>query len=185
MKLYYSPGACSMASHIVLHEIGKPFEIERVDGTAKRTETGRDFWAINPKGKVPVLDLGEQTLTEGPAILQFIADSNGAEVLAPRAGTVARARVSELLNYVGTELHVAFSPLFNPASDDAAKEAARTTVGKRFDWLESRLADGRSYLTGANFTVADAYAFVVSNWANFTGISLDGCPKLKAFVARV
>lgn len=185
MKLYYSPGACSMASHIVLREVGQPFEIEKVDTAAKTTETGADFWAINPKGKVPVLTFDSEVLTEGPSILQFVADRAGDETLAPRAGTVARARVNELLNFTGTELHVAFKPLFNPATDDAAKDEARRQVGTKFDWLEAKLADGRAYLTGANFTVADAYAFVASNWANFTGISLTGWPKLKAYVERV
>lgn len=185
MKLYYSPGACSMASHIVLHEIGRPFAVERVDGAAKRTEGGADYWAINPKGKVPALEVGGEVLTEGPAILQFVADAAGERVLAPEPGTLARARVNEVLNYTGTELHTAFGPLFNPASDEAAKEAARANVAKKFDWLEARLADGRAYLTGAQFTVADAYAFVVANWANFTGISLAAWPRLGAFVARV
>lgn len=185
MKLYYSPGACSMASHIVLREIGKPFAIERVDGATKTTETGADFWAVNPKGKVPALQVEGEVLTEGPAILQYIADASGAETLAPRPGTLGRARVTEVLNYTGTELHTAFGPLFNPASDDAAKDAARANVARKFDWLETRLADGRAFLTGANFTVADAYAFVVSNWANFTGIPLASWPRLQAFVERV
>lgn len=185
MKLYYSPGACSMATHIVLREIGKPFAIERVDGATKTTETGADFWAINPKGKVPVLQAEGETLTEGPAILQYVADASGAETLAPRPGTLSRARVTEVLNYTGTELHTAFGPLFNPESDDAAKDAARANVARKFDWLETRLADGRAFLTGANFTVADAYAFVVANWANFTGIPLASWPRLQAFVERV
>ena len=114
-----------------------------------------------------------------------MADRAGNETLAPKAGTMARARVNELLNYTGTELHVAFHPLFNPAADEAAKDAARKAVGKKFDWLEGKLADGRPYLTGQNFTVADAYAFVASNWANFTGIDLSGWPRLRDFVARV
>lgn len=185
MKLYYSPGACSMTSHIVLTEIGRPFEADRIDNAAKRTASGSDFLAINPKGKVPVLEHEGDILTEGPAILQFVADAAGAETLAPKAGTMARARVNEALTYVSSELHPAFSPLFNPSSDDAAKEAAKANVQKKFDWLEARLADGRAYLTGANFTIADAYAFVVTNWANFTGIPLDGWPRLKDFVARV
>lgn len=185
MKLYYKPGACSMASHIVLREVGQPFEIEKVDTETRTTESGADFWSINPKGKVPALAVGGEVLTEGPSILQFVADRAGDETLAPRAGTMARARVNELLNFTGTELHIAFHPLFNPASDDAAKDAARKNVGKKFDWLEAKLADGRTYLTGSNFTVADAYAFVASNWANFTGIPLSGWPKLSAFVQRV
>lgn len=185
MKLYYSPGACSMASHIVLTEIGRPFEAERIDNAAKRTASGADFFAINSKGKVPVLEHSGEVLTEGPAILQFVADAAGAESLAPRAGTMARARVNEALTYVSFELHPAFSPLFNPASDDSVKAAAKAMVQKKFDWLEAKLADGRAYLTGADFTIADAYAFVVANWASFTGIPLDAWPRLRDFIARV
>lgn len=185
MKLYYSPGACSMASHIVLTEIGHPFEAERIDNAGKKTASGGDFLAVNPKGKVPVLDHQGDILTEGPAILQFVADAAGAETLAPKAGTMARARVKEALTYVSSELHPAFSPLFNPASDDAAKATAKQNVRKKFDWLEAKLSDGRAYLTGANFTIADAYAFVVTNWANFTGIPLDSWPRLEEFVTRV
>lgn len=185
MKLYYSPGACSMASHIVLNEIGRPFTAERVDNAAKKTASGEDFLAINPKGKVPVLVVEGEVLTEGPAILQFIADAAGAETLAPKPGTMKRARVTEALTYVSSELHPAFSPLFNPALDEAAKAAARKAVAAKLDWLESRLADGRAYLTGSDFTIADAYAFVVANWANFTGIALDAWPRLAAFMARV
>ncbi len=186
MKLYYKPGACSLASHIILKEIGKPFDIEKVDTATKTTEMGADFHAINQKGAVPVLETGDgERLTEGAAILQFIADSNGAEALAPKPGTMARARVQEVLNFTASELHKAFGPLFSAKSDDATKDAARADVARSFDWLEARLADGRVHLTGKAFTVADAYAFVVANWANFTGISLSPWPKLKAFLDRV
>lgn len=185
MKLYYSPGACSMASHIVLNEIGRPFETERVDTRTKTTERGADFLSVNPKGKVPALAHDGEVLTEGPAILQFVADGAEAETLAPKPGTLARARVNEMLTYTSSELHPAFGPLFNPAADEATKAAARKTVAAKLDWLEARLADGRAYLTGANFTIADAYAFVVANWANFTGIALDAWPRLSDYVARV
>lgn len=186
MKLYYSPGACSMASHVVLHEIGKPFEIEKVSTKTKVMESGGDYWAINPKGAVPALQLdGGEVLTEGSAILQYIADTNGATDLAPPAGTLARARVQEMLSFIGAELHKSFSPLFHPGKTDAEKDAAREVLQKKFEWLESRLADGRAYLTGSNFTVADAYAFVVTNWSNVTGVSLEAWPKLKDYVARV
>ncbi|MCB2135475.1 MAG: glutathione transferase GstA [Rhodobacteraceae bacterium] len=185
MKLYYSPGACSLATHIVLKETGTDHTLEKVDNAAKVTETGADFWAVNPKGKVPVLTVEGETLTEGPAILQYLGDLSGNEALAPKAGTLARARVNAMLNYVGTELHIAFSPLFKPTSDEAEKNVARGNVAKKFDWLEAQLADGRAYLTGGEFTIADAYAFVVSNWAYFTGISLANWPKLKAFADRV
>lgn len=186
MKLYYSPGACSLASHVILHEIGKPFEIEKVDGRTKVTEHGTDFRTINVKGAVPALDIGGgEVLTEGAAILQYIADSNGATELAPPTGTLARARVQEMLNFVASELHKAFGPLFMPGSTDEGRENAKQTIGKKFDWLESRLADGRAFLTGGTFTVADAYAFVISNWANMMQIPLDAWPKLKAYVERI
>ncbi len=185
MKLYYSPGVCSMASHIVLRELGAAFDIERVDLSAKTTETGADFRAINPKGKVPVLVVEGEVLTEGPAILQYLADAAGNETLAPKAGTMARARMNEVLNYTGTEVHVAFSPLFDHSATEAARDAARARVAQKFDWLEARLADGRSSLTGEGFTVADIYAFVVCSWANITGIDLSRWPRLQGFVARV
>ena len=186
MKLYYSPGACSMASHIILREIGKPFELEKVDGATKKTEHGADFRAINSKGAVPVLEISKgEVLTEGAAILQFIADSNGAEELAPKTGTLERARVQEMLNFTASELHKAFGPLFNDKSTEVEKSSALKAVASKFDWLESRLSDGRQFLTGKTFTVADSYAFVVSNWANFKGISLAPWPKLKSFVDRV
>lgn len=185
MKLYFSPGACSMASHIVLHEIGGPFDIERVDTVSKRTASGTDFRTVNPKGKVPALALAGEVLTEGPSILQFLADRAANEQLAPRAGTMARARVNELLNFTGTELHVAFHPLFDPAATDAARAAARDRVGQKFGWLEDRLSDGRRFLTGDTFTIADAYAFVVCNWAGPSGIDLGKWPRLQAFAARV
>jgi glutathione S-transferase len=175
-----------MASHVVLHEIGKPFEIEKVSTKTKVMESGGDYWAINPKGAVPALQLdGGEVLTEGSAILQYIADTNGATDLAPPAGTLARARVQEMLSFIGSELHKSFSPLFHPGKTDAEKDAAREVLQKKFEWLESRLADGRAYLTGSNFTVADAYAFVVTNWSNVTGVSLEAWPKLKDYVARV
>jgi len=186
MKLYYSPGACSLASHIVLREIGKPFALDRIDKASKKTEAGEDFLSINPKGAVPVLETAEgEVLTEGAAILQFLADANGKEVLAPRAGTMARARVQEMLNFVASELHIAFGPLFSKTSTTAEKDAAKSKIAEKFSWLERSLADGRSHLTGKDFTVADAYAFVVANWANFTGIALDKWPRLKAFMERV
>lgn len=185
MKLYYKPGACSMASHIVLNEIGDAFTIEAVDTVTKRTASGADYLRINAKGKVPALETEGEVLTEGPAILQYIADRKDRLDLAPQAGTIARARLTEVLNFTGTELHVAFGPLFNPTTDEASKAAARTAVGAKFDWLEQRLSDGREFLVGNGFTIADAYAFVVANWANFVGINLAGWPHLSAFMQRV
>ncbi len=174
-----------MASHIVLAEIGGDFAVEVVDTAAGLTASGADFATVNPKGKVPVLAVDGEILTEGPAILQFLGDRAGNDRLTPVGGTMARARVNEVLNYTATELHIAFSPLFNPIASDAAKADARTTVTAKLGWLEARLADGRVHLTGADFTIADAYAFVVANWANFTGITLERWPNLQAFMARV
>jgi len=186
MKLYYTPGACSMAAHMVLREIGKPFELEKVDLKNKVTETGADFRAINPKGAVPALALKEgDVLTEAAAIVQFIADSNGATTLSPAAGTIERARVQEVLNYVSSELHGAFGPLFTPGTSEEVRNAQVAKISAKFNWLESRLADGRPYLTGESFTVADAYAFVIANWANVMQIPLDSWPKLAAFIGRV
>ena len=188
MKLYIKPGACSMASHIVLTEIGADFAVEIVDTAMGETATGANYREINPKGKVPALEVDGEVLTEGPAILQFLGDravTAGAAggTLAPAGGTMARARVNEVLNFTGTELH--FGPLFNPAATDAQKEAARKAVAAKLHWLEDRLADGRPFMTGHDFTIADAYAFVVANWADFTGIALSRWPNLSGFLARV
>lgn len=185
MKLYIKPGACSMASHIILAEMGADYVVEQVDTANGETASGANYREINPKGKVPALEVDGEILTEGPAILQFLGDRSANLDLAPSSGSMARARVNEMLNFTGTELHVAFGPLFNPASSDAQKEAARQAVAAKFDWLESRLADGRQHLTGEAFTIADAYAFVVANWANFTGIALARWPLIGAFVQRV
>ncbi len=185
MKLYIKPGACSMASHIVLAEIGGDFAVEVVDTANGETASGANYREINPKGKVPALEVDGEVLTEGPAILQYLGDSAANLGLAPKGGTMARARVNEVLNFTGTELHIAFGPLFNAASTDAQKEAARQAVAMKLDWLEGKLGDGRAHLTGEAFTIADAYAFVVANWANFTGIALSRWPQLSSFMARV
>jgi len=186
MKLYYLPGACSLASHIALREAGETFDLERVDNATKKTEAGADFLAINPKGYVPVLTLdGGDVLTEGAAILQFIADQNPTTGLAPQAGTLERTRLQEHLSYVSSELHKSFSPLFNPASTDSEKAAAKTRVAQKLDQVEQILTDGRNFLLGDHFTVADAYLFVVANWTGPTGIGLDAWPKIAAFQQRV
>lgn len=185
MKLYYKPGACPLASHIALYETGRPFEIEAVDTVAGRTESGADYHAINPKGYVPALGLdGGGALTEGPAILQYIADSHPEAGLAPKVGTLARARMQEQLNWIGTELHKAFGPLFRDGTSEADKDAARAAVADKFNLIEAQLKDGRDWLVEDQFSVADAYLFVVSNWANFTGIDLTPWPMLTAFVTR-
>ncbi|WP_255440710.1 glutathione transferase GstA [Paracoccus sp. MC1854] len=186
MKLYYKPGACSLASHIVLHELGLPHGVEKVDTAAKRTESGQDYTSINAKGVVPALELdGGEILTEGPAILQYLADSAGNEALAPKPGTIERARVQEVLNFTGTSLHAAFKPLFKPDSDETVKASARENVASNMEWLEGLLSDGRPFLTGSNFTVADAYAFVVASWAPRVGVALERWPNIQLFVQRV
>lgn len=186
MKLYYLPGACSLASHIALREARASFELDRLDNASKKTAAGDDFLAINPKGYVPALTLdGGGVLTEGAAILQYIADQNPAAGLAPAAGTLERARLQEYLNYVATELHKSFSPLFNPESSEEMKAAARKKVAQRLDLVEQWLADGRPYLLGDSFSVADAYLFTVANWTGPTGIGLDNWPNVAAFQQRV
>lgn len=186
MKLYFSPGACSLASHIVLRELDADFDVIRVDTQSSRTETGADYSAINPKGYVPSLELEEgQILTEGPAILQYLADTHPEAELAPPLGTLERARMHEVLTFTSSELHKAFSPLFRADSTEPVKTDARVQVSRKMAFIEALLADGREYVTDASYTIADAYLFVVSNWAHFTGIDLNAWPKLSAFVQRI
>lgn len=185
MKLYYSPGACSLSPHIVLCELGLPHELEKVDLKTHTTAGGADFYAINPKGYVPALELGGgQLLTEGPAIVQYLADQKPEAGLLPPAGTLERARVQEWLTFIGTELHKSFSPLFNPQAAADWKAAAKANIERRFGFVEQALA-GRDYLTGASFCVADAYLFTVVNWSFFMGIDLAPWPALAAFHKRV
>ncbi len=187
MKLYYAPGVCSLASHIALTEADANFSLEKVDYKAKRTETGQDYLEINANGYVPALGLDSgDILTEGPAILQFIADTHRDAGLAPVNGTVERARVNGVLNFVGSELHKAFSPLFAATPPEGeAREAALANIAKRFDYVENLLADGRKFITGDDFTIADAYLFVVSNWSNFVNVDLTPWPNVVRFVERV
>ena len=185
MQLYFSPGACSLASHITLREAGLNADLKRADTKTKKLEDGSDYFAVNSKGSVPALRLDNgQILTEGPVILQYLADQKPESNLVPRAGTIERYRVQEWLNFITSEVHKTFSPLFNPAANDAVKAFAVQNVEKRFDWIDKQLA-GKQYLTGDNFTIADAYLFVVANWSNFVGIDLGRWPALKAFQARV
>jgi glutathione S-transferase len=185
MKLYYSPGACSLSPHIVLRELGLSFTLVKVDTKTKKTEDGRDFWQINGKGYVPVLELDDgERLTEGPAIVQYLADRKPDAGLAPPNGTMARYRVQEWLNFITSELHKQFSPLFDPTASDEIKQRQRTRLAGRFDWLSAELK-GKDFLMGSQFTVADAYLFTVLNWCQWTGIDLAKWPALKDFVARV
>jgi len=186
MKLYYKPGACSLASHIILKEIGKDFEIESVDTDKQVTESGADFTKINPKGYVPVLRFDDgEFLTEGAAVLQHLADQNPEAGLAPEPGTLGRARLQEHLNFTSTELHKAFGPFFSSSVTDEEKQAAKENVARNMDHFESIFSDGRKYLLGDKFSVADAYFFVVSSWAMPTGIGLDKWPGVAAFSTRI
>ena len=185
MKLFYTPGACSLSPHIVLHELGLPFTLEAVDLKTKKTESGADFTAINPKGYVPALQLDDgEVLTEGAAIVQYLADKHAPGTLAPFAGTVERARLNGHLNFISAELHKAFGPFFNPALAPEAREAAVANVGRKLDVVEGTLADGRPYLTGPDFTVADAYLYVVLSWAPKVGVDLGRWPHLGEFSRR-
>jgi len=184
MKLYYAPGTCSLSPHIVAREAGLPLTLVRVDNKNKTTESGEDYRAINPKGYVPLLELDNGVrLSEGPAIVQYLADLAPASKLAPANGTVERYQLQEWLNFITSEVHKQFSPLFDATMPDEAKEKFRNRLATRFDWIAGQLK-GRDYLTGS-FTVADAYLFVVLGWTKFTGPDLARWPVLQEFVARV
>ncbi|HZX27969.1 MAG TPA: glutathione transferase GstA [Telluria sp.] len=185
MKLYYSPGACSLAPHILLRETGLAFALERVDTSTHRTEGGADFFALNPKGQVPLIeDADRQRLSEGPVIAQYIAERAGRADLLPDAGTMARYRVMEWQNYITSELHKTFTPLFNPAIGADAKAEFRAALAKKFAWVSSQL-QGRAYLTGKDFTVADAYLFTVARWSQFVALDLTDLEPLQAYLARI
>lgn len=185
MKLYYAPGVCSLASHIVAHEAGIPLAIEKVDTKAGVTATGRDFAEINPKGYVPALEFAEgQVLTEGPAILQYLADQKPGSGLAPANGTLARYRLQEVLGYINSELHKSYSPLFNPATPEATREEREGYLRKRYAIVEATLAK-QPWLLGDHFTAADAYLFVVTNWAKGVQLDLSEFPALVDFQKRV
>lgn len=185
MKLYYSPGACSLAPHILLEETNTPVELLRVDTSTHKLADGRDFYAINVKGYVPVLELNDgQRLTEGPVIAQYIADAAKREDLMPAAGTLARYRVMEWQNYITAELHKSFTPLFSPAYDAATKQIFIGALRKKFAWVASGLAS-QAYLTGNTFTAADVYLFTVANWARHVHLDLSDLQPLQAFLRRV
>jgi glutathione S-transferase len=185
MKLYYSPAACSLSPHIALCEAGLPVELIKVDLGTKKTATGGDFMEINSKGYVPTLELDDGTiLTEGPAILQYIADKNPAAGLVPAAGTMERYRLQEMLNFISTELHKGFSPLFNPKAPAEWKTEVRATIAKRFDWLTQYL-EGKTYLLEEKFSVADGYLFTILYWTRWVDVDLSKWPVLKAFFDRV
>lgn len=186
MKLYYKAGACSLASHLMLTEVGTPFNIEAVDTDAATTESGKDYRTINANGYVPALELDNgECLTEGVAILQYIADTHSDRAYTPAPGTLERARLQQHLNYAATELHKSWGPLFSDTSTEAEKSDAAAKVKRKFDYLETVFADGREYLVQNTFSAADAYTFILVFWANFKGIDLSVWPKLSAFVDRV
>jgi len=185
LKLYYSPGACSLSPHIVLREAGLAFEPVLASTKTHKLQDGTDYYGINPKGYVPLLELDNgERLTEGPAIVQYIADQAPAKKLAPAAGTMARYRLQEWLNFITSEIHKSFSPLFNPAMPEEAKALYRTRLGDRFKWVDGQLA-GKNYLMGEDFSVADAYLFVVAGWGKHVGVDISGLANLGAFMARV
>lgn len=185
MKLYYSPGACSLSPHIVLSELALPHQLVKVSTKTKKTEDGGDYYQVNGKGYVPTLELDDgQRLTEGPAIVQYLADKVPAARLAPPNGTMERYRLQEWLNFITSEVHKQFSPLFNPATPDEAKEGQRTKLAGRFDWISKQL-EGKDYLMGQQFTVADAYLFTTLRWGSLTGIDMSKWPVLTQYVARI
>ena len=183
MKLYFAPGACSLSPNIVAHELGLPVELVKISN--KKTPDGRDFTQINPKGYVPALELDDgELLTEGAVIVQYLADQKPDGNLLPPAGTMARYRVQEMLNFISTELHKSYSPLFNPAITAEARAERHEYLRKRYRTIEHALT-GKSYLFGDQFTVADAYLFTVTTWAGYLKLDLADFPNLQAFQARV
>jgi glutathione S-transferase len=185
MKLYYKPGACSLSPHIVLREAGLDFTIEKVDLASKKTERGDDFLEVNPKGQVPTLQLNDGSiLTEGVAIVQYIADQKPDRQLLPEVGTLARYHALEWLNFIATELHKGFTPLFNPRTPDEYKTIARETLDKKFAYINDVLGK-QQYLLGARFSVADAYLFTVLGWAKALKFDLVALPNISAYLGRV
>lgn len=184
MKLYYAPGACSLACHILLRETGATFTLEKVDTQSHRTADGGDYFALAPKGQVPLLELAEGVrLSEGPVIAQYLVALAGTDRLLSPAG-LPRYRVLEWQNFVGSELHKAYTPLFSDGLDEDAKAILRSRLRKKYEWLEAQLPE-QGYLTGAEFTVADAYLLTVTRWAAYVALALSDLPRLQAYLARV
>jgi glutathione S-transferase len=185
MKLYYSPGACSLSPHITLHESGLKFEHVAAPTKTHQLEDGTDYYTINPLGYVPLLELDDGTrLREGPAIVQYIADQVPSLKLAPANGTIARAQMQAWLNFIGTELHKGFGPLFNPATPEEFKATTKTKLMQRLKWIDGELA-GKKYLMGEAFSVADPYLFTVTNWGPHVGVDLSGFANIAAFRERM
>ncbi len=185
MKLYYSPGACSLSPHIALHEAGLAFTPVLASTKSHKLQDGTDYYGINPLGYVPLLELDNgERLREGPAIVQYIADQVPDKKLAPAHGSMERYRLQEWLTFIGTEIHKGFSPLFNPAMPEEAKAIARSKLLERLTWVDGQLAS-QQYLMGNQFTVADGYLFTVTNWAPMVGVDITGLAHLAAYRARV
>lgn len=185
MQLYFAPGACSLASHIVSREAGIPVDLVKVDLGSGRAEDGSDFRSVNAKGYVPALRLDNgEVLTEGAALLQYLADQAPEAGLAPANGTFERYRLIELLTFINSEVHKGFSPLFNPKATPDARQALKDKLAPRLAWLDQALA-GKDYLTGSQFSVADAYAFTVLNWSGNLGVDLTPYANVRAFMDRV
>jgi len=186
MKLYYSKGACSLSPHIVACEAELPIELVEVDLTAKRTQTGEDFLLINPNGYVPVLILDDgNKLTEGPAIVQYLADQAPGKKLVPSAGTFERYQLQQWLNFISTEIHKGgFAPLFNPATPEAAKQMAITSLTSRLETVSEQLSN-RAFLLGKHFTVADAYLFVMLSWGAYVDVDISRWPVLVDYAAKI
>ena len=184
MKLYYSPGACSQAPHILLHEIGLTHEAVRVDLQAKRTESGGDYLAVNPKGAVPALELDSgEVLTENAVILQYLGDRTSWPEVLPPIGDFRRYRVLEMVNYITTELHKRFSFLFNREATEEFKTFVKGDLSKKLSWMDERLGDG-PFLMGDDLTLPDCYLFVMTRWADKM-LGLDQWPNLRAFYQRM
>ena len=185
MKLYYSPGTCSLSPHITLREAGIAVELVKVNLAAAMTEGGDNYMKINPKGYVPLLELDNgERLSEGPAIVQYIADQAPAKNLAPANGTLARYHLQEWLNFITSEVHKGFGPLFTSDMPEVAKTLARAKLAQRFSWVNEQL-DGKQFLMGDTFTVADAYLFTVAGWGKHTGVDISQYTHLTAYMARV
>jgi glutathione S-transferase len=185
VKLYFSPGACSLSPHIVLRESGLPFELEQVNLQTKKLKSGGDFLEVNPKGQVPVLKLDSgDILTEGPAIVQYIADQKPESGLAPKSGTIPRYHLQEWLNFITSELHKSFTPLFKPNTPEEYAKISKENLANRFGFLDKELGK-RQYLMGDKFTVPDAYAFTVVGWSKYKDIDLSRWPNLKGYMDRV
>jgi glutathione S-transferase len=185
MKLYYSPVACSLSPHIVLHETGLAFDAVLASTKSHQLADGTDYYSINPLGYVPLLELDDGTrLTEGPAIVQYLADLAPEKHLAPANGTLARYKLQSMLNFISTELHKGFSPLFNPKTPEDFKTTVKAKLAERLAWLDGELA-GKNYVMGEQFSVADAYMFTVTNWGQFVGVDIAPYKNIVAVRERI